>query len=105
MPVHRPHQEAVQSLTARSASTGGSNVQIWRPWPPKGLEDRSGEPLAALMGSLRNPKVPKARNTRVAPRAASDAKVAAFIAKYERAEPWNGATSDARQQAYLEQCA
>ena len=25
-----------------------------------------------------------------------------FIAKYERAEPWNGATLDARQQAYLE---
>jgi hypothetical protein len=29
-------------------------------------------------------------------------KVAAFIANYERAEPWNGATPDARLQAYLE---
>ena len=60
----------------------------------EGAEDRSGETLAGLVDSPRKPKAPKARNTQFAPHAASNAEVAAFIAKFERAEPWNGATPE-----------
>ena len=52
----------------------------------EGPEDRSGGPLAALIGSLRKPKTTRTRNSRVPPQGASDAEVAAFVAEYTRAE-------------------
>ena len=91
----------------RSKLDGTIGEYRWRERPDlaalaaEGPQDRSGEPLAALVDAPRKPKVPRARNTRVAPQAASDAEVAAVIAKDERAEPWNGATPDARERAYL----
>jgi P4 family phage/plasmid primase-like protien len=68
-----------------------------------GPDDRSGEALAALVEALRAPRPTRARNAQGPPQAASDAEVAAVIAGYERAGPWNGVTPDARQQAYLAQ--
>lgn len=52
----------------------------------EGGEDRSGEPLAALVDAPRKPRTTRTRNSRVPPQAACDAEVAAFVAEYTRAE-------------------
>ena len=91
----------------RSKLDGTIGVYRWVERPDlaalaaEGGEDRSGEPLAALVDAPRKPRTTRTRNSRVPPQAACDAEVAAFIAEYERAEPWNGVTPDARQRAYL----